>query len=65
MPLSPGQRLAQHEVVSPLGSGDMGEVYRARDLRLDREVAIKVMAEPLKASSTATKRLEGTKKRRR
>ena len=44
MPLSPGARLAQYEVGDPLGSGGMGEVYKAHDLRLDRDVAIKVMA---------------------
>ena len=49
MSLTKGQRLAQYEVLSPLGSGGMGEVYRARDLRLDREVAIKVMAEHVAA----------------
>jgi serine/threonine protein kinase len=45
MLLTPGLRLAQYEIVSPLGSGGMGEVYRARDTRLEREVAIKVMAD--------------------
>lgn len=45
MSLNPGTRLAQYEIVAPLGAGGMGEVYRARDLRLDRDVAIKVMAE--------------------
>ena len=45
MSLPAGSRLAQYEIVSPLGSGGMGEVYRARDTRLDREVAIKVMAD--------------------
>jgi serine/threonine-protein kinase len=45
MLLTPGLRLAQYEIVAPLGSGGMGEVYRARDTRLDRDVAIKVMAE--------------------
>jgi serine/threonine protein kinase len=44
MPFSSGTRLAQYEIVAPLGSGGMGEVYRARDVRLGREVAIKVMA---------------------
>jgi serine/threonine protein kinase len=45
MLLNPGLRLAQYEIVAPLGSGGMGEVYRARDTRLGREVAIKVMAD--------------------
>ena len=43
MPLTQGSRLGPYEVVSPLGAGGMGEVYRARDTRLDRDVAIKVL----------------------
>ena len=43
MPLSPGLRLGPYEIVSPAGVGGMGEVYRARDTRLDRTVAIKVL----------------------
>jgi serine/threonine protein kinase/Tol biopolymer transport system component len=43
MPLAPGQRLGPYEVVSTLGAGGMGEVYRARDTALNRDVAIKVL----------------------
>ena len=43
MPLNPGIRLGPYEVIAPLGAGGMGEVYRAKDTRLGREVAIKVL----------------------
>src|SRR6478672_4893145 len=43
MPLSAGARLGPYEIVSPLGAGGMGEVYRARDTRLERIVAVKVL----------------------
>jgi serine/threonine-protein kinase len=43
MALSPGTRLGPYEIVAPLGAGGMGEVYRARDTRLDRSVAIKAL----------------------
>jgi serine/threonine protein kinase len=43
MVLTPNTRLGPYEIVAPLGAGGMGEVYRARDTRLDRDVAIKVL----------------------
>jgi serine/threonine-protein kinase len=58
MSLSPGTRLAQYEIVAPLGAGGMGEVYRARDLRLERDVAIKVMAEHVAADPEMRRRFE-------
>jgi len=42
MSLAPGNRLGPYEIVAPIGAGGMGEVYKARDRRLDRLVAIKV-----------------------
>src|SRR5690349_2709377 len=44
MPLSPGDKLGPYEIVAPIGKGGMGEVFRARDPRLKRDVAIKVSA---------------------
>jgi len=43
MPVSPGDKLGVYEIVALLGKGGMGEVYRARDAKLNREVAIKVL----------------------
>jgi len=45
MPLVIGSRLGPYEIVSAIGAGGMGEVYRARDTKLDRDVAIKVLPE--------------------
>src|SRR5229473_2891129 len=44
MPLSAGDRLGPYEILTPIGAGGMGEVYRAHDSRLNRDVAIKVSA---------------------
>ena len=47
MTLPPGTKLGEYEIIALLGSGAMGEVYRARDTRLNRDVAIKVLPEPV------------------
>jgi serine/threonine protein kinase len=42
-PLTPGTRLGSYEIISPLGAGGMGEVFRARDAKLSRDVALKIL----------------------
>src|SRR5438094_421274 len=58
MALPPGSRLGPYEIVSPLGAGGMGEVYKARDVRLDRTVAIKVLPELFSDDGERLARLE-------
>ena len=58
MPFESGARLGPYEIVSPLGAGGMGEVYRARDTRLDRTVAIKVLTGALAADPESRQRFE-------
>ena len=58
MSLAAGTRLGPYKVVSPLGAGGMGEIYRARDTRLDRDVAIKVLRQHLAASPDGRARFE-------
>src|SRR3974390_1069284 len=58
MPLPPGQKLGPYEIVSALGAGGMGEVYRARDTRLGREVAIKVLPASFATDSERLRRFE-------
>src|SRR5712691_466227 len=58
MALSAGSRLGPYEIVAPLGAGGMGEVYKARDTRLLRDVAIKVLPEALHGDNEALSRFE-------
>lgn len=58
MSLSPGARLGPYEIVVPIGAGGMGEVYKARDTRLDRTVAIKVLPEHVASDPDARQRFE-------
>jgi len=58
MMLEPGRKLGPYEIGSPLGAGGMGEVYRARDTRLDRTVAIKILPPHLSENSLAKERFD-------
>jgi len=58
MPLTPGTRLGTYEIVSVIGAGGMGEVYRARDTRLDRDVALKILSPQLARDPDALARFE-------
>ena len=58
MSLSPGVRLGAYEIIALVGAGGMGEVYRARDTRLDRRVAIKVLPAALAADPQLRERFD-------
>src|SRR5216683_2674665 len=58
MPLTSGTKIGPYEIQSPLGAGGMGEVYRARDTRLGRDVAIKVLPESLATDADRLRRFE-------
>src|SRR5512145_1696332 len=58
MMLAAGTHLGPYEILEPLGAGGMGEVYRARDLRLDRSVAIKTMATDLALDAESRQRFD-------
>src|SRR6202158_4798673 len=58
MPLSPGVRLGPYEILDAIGAGGMGEVYRAKDTRLDRTVAIKILPAHLSSDPLSKQRFE-------
>ena len=58
MALAAGQRLGVYEVIGPIGAGGMGEVYRARDTRLGRDVALKILPEMFAADADRLARFE-------
>jgi len=58
MPIGPGSKPGPYEVVAPLGAGGMGEVYRARDTRLHRDVALKVLPDAFAADPERLARFE-------
>src|SRR5882762_7664661 len=58
MPLAPGTQLGPYEISAPLGAGGMGEVYRARDIRLDRTVALKILPAQFSSDPARKQRFE-------
>src|SRR5712692_158528 len=58
MTLTPGTKLGPYEIVAPLGAGGMGEVYRARDSKLERVVAVKVLSSQYSSDPERLRRFE-------
>ncbi len=58
MSLNPGTKLGPYEILAPLGAGGMGEVYKAKDTRLDRTVAVKVLPSQFSGDSERRERFE-------
>src|SRR3954470_20179753 len=58
MTITPGTRLGPYEIVSPIGAGGMGQVFRARDPRLGREVALKILPPEMSGDSARRARFE-------
>jgi serine/threonine protein kinase len=58
MRLSAGDKLGPYEIIAPIGAGGMGDVYKARDTRLDRSVAVKVLPERIDAREDLRARFE-------
>ena len=58
MPLKSGTRLGPYEILAAIGAGGMGEVYKAKDTRLDRDVAVKVLSSQLASNEEIRQRFE-------
>src|ERR1700681_3195056 len=58
MPLAPGTKLGHYEMLAPIGAGGMGEVYRAKDTRLGRDVALKILPESFAREPDRLRRFE-------
>ncbi len=59
MPMTPGTRLGPYEILAPIGAGGMGEVYRAHDTRLGRDVALKILPPEVAGDASRQARFDG------